>query len=73
MTRAQQLGLVILLLGFIVYVVVFVMQQAVIAIDQSHFAAEAAHCLGQLQTNVAAADYEKMFGYLIQFKCFDMC
>src|SRR5260370_6593656 len=48
------------------------MHKPVITIDQRNFAAEAAHCLRQLQSNIAAADHEKMFRYFIQFECFDM-
>src|SRR5260370_34024798 len=48
------------------------MHEPVITIDQRNFAAEAAHCLRQPQSNIAAADHEKMFRYFIQFECFDM-
>src|SRR5262245_50761465 len=49
------------------------MHQTIIAIDHRHLASESTHGLGQLQSDIAAADHEKMFGYFIQFECFDVC
>src|SRR5215510_9161971 len=49
------------------------MHQPIIAIDHRHRTSEATHRLGQLQSDIAAADHEKMCGYFIQFECFNMC
>jgi hypothetical protein len=40
------------------YIRVFSMQQPVIAFDHRHLAAESAHRLGQLYSDVAAADHK---------------
>src|SRR5262249_47657678 len=49
------------------------MHQPIVAIDHSHLASESMHCLGQLQSDIAAADHEEMCGDFIQFECFDVC
>src|SRR5215510_13318273 len=49
------------------------MHQPIIAIDHRHLAAESTHRLGQLQSDIAAADHEKMCGDFLQFECFDVC
>src|SRR5215470_18522596 len=49
------------------------MHQPIIAIDHSHLAAESTHGLGQLYSDIAAADHEKMCGDFLQFECFDVC
>ena len=44
----------------------------VIAIDNRDLTSESTHRLGQLYSDVAAADHEKVFGHLVQFQCLDM-
>jgi len=51
---------------------VFFGQQPPIAIDYRHLAAEAAHRLGHLHSDVAAADNKQVFGDFIEFKSLNM-
>ncbi len=51
---------------------VFFGHQPPIAIDYRHLAAEAAHRLGHLHSDVAAADNKQVFGDFIEFKSLDM-
>jgi hypothetical protein len=51
-------------------VVILAMQQTVVAIDDCDFAAKAPHRLRELQTDVAAAKHDQMFGYDIEFQSF---
>src|SRR6266566_8161261 len=54
------------------YVGVFFGHQSRIALDHRHLAAEAAHGLRKLDSYVAAADNEQVFGNFIEFKSLDM-
>src|SRR5580704_9698477 len=56
----------------VAYVRVFFGHQPPVAIDHRHFAAEAAHGLRKLNSYVAAADDEQMFGNFIEFKRLDV-
>ena len=55
------------------HVWVFTMQQGHVAIENRNFATEAAHCLGKLKTDVAAAQNDQVRGELLQFQRLDVC
>ena len=53
-------------------VVVFTMSEARVAIDDGHAAAEAAHGLGEFETDKTASQDEEMLGDAVEFEGFDV-
>lgn len=52
---------------------IFFRYQPLVRIDHRYKAAKASHRLGQLYSDVAAADDKEMFGNFVEFECLDMC